>query len=387
MDDFGFGFGPEQEEFRQVVRRFASARLAGGAAERAHSEERYPPDLIKAIADVGILGLNISEDYGGQGETGYLMVGIATEEIARADFNAPNPINAILIGKVLERWASEAVKQEYLAGLVRGEKILALGLTEPQAGSDAAAIATTAERDGSDYILNGTKSSISRAPHADAAIIFAKTDPAAGARGVTTFLVRLDAPGVTVAPISDTGWKPSGRGMIYLDNVRVPAEMRVGEEGQGFRQVMNGFDFSRACLGLQALGAAATSLEEAAAYAKERKTFGRPLIKNESISFKFAEHWTKVEAARLLCYRTLWLRDHDMPHTKEAAMCKWWAPRVAFEAIHDCLLVYGNVAYSTEFPIEQRLRDVMALEIADGTADIMKIIISREILGRESLPY
>lgn len=387
MDDFGFGFGPEQEEYRQVVRRFATARLARGAADRARSDVRYPPELIKAIADVGILGLNISEDYGGQGDTGYLAVGIATEEIARADFNAPNPINAILIGKVLERWASEDVKQKYLTALVRGEMILALGLTEPQAGSDAAALATTAVRDGSDYILNGTKASISRAPYASAAIIFAKTDPAAGARGVTTFLVPLDAPGVTVAPIADTGWRPSGRGMIYLDNVRLPAGMRIGDEGQGFRQVMNGFDFSRACLGLQALGAAATTLDEAAAYAKERTTFGRPLIKNESISFKFAEHWTKVEAARLLCYRTLWLRDHGLPHTKEAAMCKWWAPRVAYEAIHDSLLVYGNVAYSTEFPIEQRLRDVMALEIADGTADIMKIIISREILGRESLPY
>lgn len=387
MEDFGFGFGPDQQQYREVVRRFATSRLAPGAAERAQSEERYPDELIKAIADVGILGLNISEEYGGQGATGYLVVGIATEEIARADFNAPNPINAILIGKVLERWASDEVKQEYLTALVRGEAVLALGLTEPQAGSDAAALSTTAVRDGTDYVLNGTKASISRAPHAKAAIVFAKTDPAAGARGVTTFLVPLDSPGVTVAPIRDTGWKPSGRGMIYLENVRVPERMRIGEEGQGFRQVMNGFDFSRACLGLQALGAAQTSLEEAALYAKERKTFGKPLVKYEGISFKFAEHWTKVEAARLLCYRTLWLRDHDLPHTKEAAMCKWWAPRVALDAIHDSLLVYGNVAYSTEFPIEQRMRDVMALEIADGTADVMKIIISREILGRESLPY
>ena len=169
--------------------------------------------------------------------------------------------------------------------------------------------------------------------------------------------------------------------------MRVPAAQRVGEENAGFQMVMATFDYSRAVIGLMCLGAAAAALERTCEHVKQRKAFGRPLATFEGVSFPIAEHLTFVEAASLLCYKTLWLRDQDLPHTKEAAMAKWWAPKVAVDALHDCLLLHGHYGYTDEYPIEQQLRDVIGLEIGDGTAQVSKIVISREVFGREFKPY
>ncbi|MDP2952627.1 MAG: acyl-CoA dehydrogenase family protein, partial [Chloroflexota bacterium] len=269
----------------------------------------------------------------------------------------------------------------------RGDRIICLALTEPGCGSDAAALTTRAVREGDHYVLSGEKTSITQGMQADAALLFAKTDPAARARGVSCFLVPLDLPGVVRSRLPSMGFRPLMAASIILDGVRVPARYRMGEEGRGFHMVMGQFDFIRPCLGLASLGAAQASLEEAIAYAKQRTAFGQPIGKFEGVSFKIAEHLTRVEAARWLCYRTLWLRDQGIPHTKESAMCKWLCPEVAVQAIHDALLLHGHLGYSEEYPIEQRLRDVIGLEIGDGTAQIMKLIITREVLGREFLPY
>ena len=200
-------------------------------------------------------------------------------------------------------------------------------------------------------------------------------------------MVPLDAPGVAASGYDDVGSAAVGRGSIFFEDVEVPAERMLAEENAAFRTVMSGFDYSRALIGLQCLAVAETSLRETWTYATEREAFGAPIVKNQGVSEPLAEADTWIEAAKLLCYKTLWLRDHGEPHTAEAAMCKWWAPKVAFDVIHRCLLTHGHFAYTRDLPFEQRLRDVMGLQIGDGTSQIQKMIIARERVGRIALPH
>jgi cyclohexanecarboxyl-CoA dehydrogenase len=381
----GFGFSEAQEMLRKEVREFAQKELLPGAKERA-KQDRFPRELVKRIGELGLLGINLPEEFGGQ-TADWVSVGIAVEEIAKADFSLSMLPHQVIGCALAILQGDKEVQQEWLPPLIRGEKLIALATTEPDCGSDAAAMKTKAVRKGDHYILQGEKTSISLGMQAEVSIIFAKTDPAQRARGVTAFLVPLDLPGISRSPFRDMGCKPIGRASLILDDVSLPAKYRLGEEGQGFYTVMKQFDFIRICLGLEALGAAQVSLEEAMTFAKQRTAFGKPIAKFEGVSFKIAEHATLIEAARLLCYRALWLRDQGLPHTKESAMAKWFAPQVAVHAIHDALLIHGHVGYSEEYPLEQRLRDVIGWEIGDGTAEIMKVIISRELLGREFLPY
>lgn len=380
-----FTFTEAQQMFQHQVRDFSRRELFPGAKERA-KQDTMPMHLIKRMGDMGLLGLTLPEEYGGT-PGDWIMVGIAVEEIARADFSlslVPHQVIGCGLGIVQ---GSDEAKEEWLPPLISGEKLVALCVTEPGCGSDAAAIQTTATRTGDGYLLRGEKTSVTLGMQAEVAVVFAKTDPKAGARGVTAFLVPLDLPGLTRTSISDTGCKPMNRASFFFDDVLVPERYRLGEEGKGFYTIMGQFDFIRNCLGLETLGAAQASLEEAIEYAKSRHAFGRPIGKFEGVSFKIAEAATMIEAARLLCYRSLWLMDQGLPHTKETAMCKWLAPKVAWKVIHDSLLIHGQVAYSEELPIEQRLRDVMGWEIGDGTEEVMKVIISRELMGREYLPY
>jgi cyclohexanecarboxyl-CoA dehydrogenase len=197
---------------------------------------------------------------------------------------------------------------------------------------------------------------------------------------VSAFLVELNSPGISRTHFTDLGQLAIGRGSIFFDQVRVPARQRLGAEGDGFVQVMQGFDFSRALIGLQCLSVARVCLAETWKYIGERRAFGKPLSDNQGVTFPLAEHETMVEAARLLCYKTLAAKDAGIAHTREAAMCKWWAPKLAFEVVHSCLLMHGHSGWSVDLPFEQRLRDVLGLQIGDGTAQIMKLIIAREAL-------
>ena len=237
-------------------------------------------------------------------------------------------------------------------------------------------------------MLNGEKTSISLSDQADLAVVFARTGaPEDGARGVSAFLVPLDAPGISRTRFDDLGSEAVGRGSLHFDNVRVPAEMMLGDEGGGFRQVMNGFDYSRALIGLQCLAAARASLDETWPHVAEREAFGRPLAQYQGVSFPLAEGEAHYKAVRLLCYETLWRRDTGQPHTSEAAMAKWLGPKTALEIIHQCLLTHGHAGYSRDLPHQQRLRDVIGLEIGDGTAQIMKLIVAREKIGRIAVQY
>jgi cyclohexanecarboxyl-CoA dehydrogenase len=222
---------------------------------------------------------------------------------------------------------------------------------------------------------------------AQAAIVFARSERTSGAHSVSAFLVPLDLPGVSRSPLRDMGTRVVGRAVLAFDHVRVPASHRIGEEGSGFHQIMQGFDYNRVGIALACLGAAQVSLEETMAYVKERRAFGKTLATFEGVSFRIAEAATHIDACRGLCYRALWLADRGRPHSKESAMTKWWGPRLAVETIHQCLLFHGHYGYTDELPFEQRMRDVIGLEIGDGTAEVMKTIVARELMGRESRPY
>jgi len=381
----GFGFSEAQEMFRTEVRNFVQREIAPGANERA-TWDYIPRDLIKKVGDAGLLGVAIPEKYGGQGSD-WVSAGIGIEEIARADFALSIYSMCAQIAYLFLQSATPELQEEQVPPVARGDKIAGFSLTEPDAGSDTAAIKTQAIRDGDYYILNGEKTAFSYGAYADYAMLFAKTDPAAGARGVTAFYLPLDLPGLEKSHYSYMGMKAQGHISLTLDNVRLPARYRASDEGKGFYVGMGNFEFMRPSLGLTALGHAQTALEEAIDYIKQRTAFGRPIAKFEGVSFKIAEHATRIEAARLLCYRTIYMKDQGLVHTKEASMCKWWCPVVAVDAIHDCLLLFGQVGYSEEYPIQQRLKETLGLEIADGTAQIQKTVIAREIIGKEFRAY
>ncbi len=379
-------FTPEQEELIRALRVFARKELAPRYAHWDRTGE-FPREIWRQMGELGLLGLRTPAAYGGQ-DADLLTTGIASEEIARGDFSCTYGIQlAGLAGEIIGQNGSEEVKVRWLPPMTRGEAVIALALTEPGVGSDATNLTCRAVREGDEYIITGEKSGISLGMAAHAAIVFAKTDLAAKARGVTAFLVPLDLPGVARSPLRDLGSRAIGRAVLSLDHVRVLVSHRLGDEGSGFYEVMKGFDFNRVFIALACLGAAQVSLEETMAYVKERRAFGRPLAAFEGVSFPIAEAATYIEAARWLCYRALWLADRGQPYTKESAMVKWWAPKLAVETIHQCLLLHGHYGYTDELPFEQRLRDVMGLEIGDGTAEVMKIVVARELMGREALPY
>ena len=379
-------FSPEQDELVRTLRQFARRELAPRSAQWDKTGE-FPWEAWRRMGELGLLGLRVPMAYGGQ-EADFLTFGIAMEEIGRGDFSCTYGIQlAVLAGEILGRSGSEAIKTRWLPPTASGLAVVALALTEPGAGSDAANLACRAERDGDGYVITGDKSGISLGMAAQAAVVFARTDPAGRARGVTAFLVPLDLPGVSRSPLRDMGTRAIGRAVLAFDHVRLPASHRLGEEGTGFHQVMQGFDYNRIGIALACLGVAQQSVEETMGYVKERKAFGRALARFEGVSFAIAEAATHLEACRWLCYRALWLADQGRPYTKESAMTKWWGPRLAVDTIHQCLLLHGHYGYTDELPFEQRMRDVIGLEIGDGAAEVMKMVVARELMGRESLPY
>jgi cyclohexanecarboxyl-CoA dehydrogenase len=379
-------FSPEQDELVRTLRQFARRELAPRSAEWDRTGE-FPWEAWRRMGELGLLGLRVPAAYGGQ-DADFVTFGLAMEEIGRGDFSCTYAIQlAGLAGQILGRSGSEEIKTRWLPPTASGEAVVALALTEPGAGSDAANLACRAERDGEGYVITGEKSGISLGMAAHAAIVFARTDPAGRARGVTAFLVPLERPGVSRSPLRDMGTRAIGRAVLAFDHVRVPASHRLGEEGTGFYQVMQGFDYNRIGIALACLGVAQQSVEDTMVYVKERKAFGHPLARFEGVSFAIAEAATHLEACRWLCYRALWLADQGRPHTKESAMTKWWGPRLAVDTIHQCLLLHGHYGYTDELPFAQRMRDVIGLEIGDGAAEVMKMVVARELMGRESLPY
>lgn len=370
----------EHSLFRESVRAFARKHFAETYLVRAESEA-FPAEANVLLAEQGLLGLLVDQERGGQGAD-EIAVGIACEEVAWADFNVCYLVfSGAVTGRLLDRHCIAG--SEWLDRSIRGQDFVALALTEPGVGSDAAALSTRAEKVDGGWRLYGEKSSITGAAHAAAALTFARTG-GPGAGGVSAFLVPLDQ---TVArqTFRDPGFKPLGRGALTFEGTFVPDDHLIGELGRGFRLVMNEFDFTRALIGLMVIGCAQRALDMTIAYTTERRAFGRPIAQYQGVSFKVAEHATLLEAARALSYRALALRGAGRPHTKEASMVKWWVPRLAFDAIQDCIVLHGHVAWSDELPLQQMLRDVSGMQIGDGTPQIQKLVIARQLYGREFL--
>jgi cyclohexanecarboxyl-CoA dehydrogenase len=377
----------EQRSLRDAARRYSRERLLPAYRQRelAGMLDRA---LLREMGSLGLIGVDLPPALGGLGVDG-VTAGLIIEELAYGDFNIGSVVVvATLLSAILARHASPEIAQRWVPAIARGDAIVALAITEPRGGSDAANLQLRARRDGDSFVINGEKTSVTFSDTADAYLLFARTGrPDEGARGVTALLVPADTPGIRSTRFDDVGSCALRRGSVFFDDVRVPASHCVGDVGKGFTQVMQGFDYSRALIALQCVGAAQASLDEAWAYAKEREAFGRPIGQFQGVSFPLAEGDSHVAAVRQLSYHALEMRDAGLPHTAEAAMVKWMGPKTAFDVIHQCLLTFGHYGWSKDLPHQQRLRDVMGLEIGDGTAGVMKLVIARERIGRAAVQY
>lgn len=377
-----FAFNEEQNAIREVVARFSAEVLAPGYRKRDR-EGVIEKDVIRQLGEMGLLGGELPEEFGGSGMD-CVTSGLIIEEISRGDFNVGYiPLLTSLNGQIIASHAAPDLANEWLHGMTNGQKVACIALTEPHGGSDAANLRLKAEKKGDIYFLNGEKTSISMADQADVAVVFARTGTVEQrASGISAFLVPMDSPGITTTRFEDNGQRAIGRGSIFFENVEVPAGNMMGDEGKGFKQVMQGFDYSRALIGLQCLAVAQQSLDETWQWLTERSAFGQHLSAFQGLTHPLAEYQTYVHAARMQCYHALWLKDNNLPHNAEAAMNKWWGPKLAFDVVKQCLLAHGHTGWGEDLPFAQRLRDVLGLQIGDGTAQIMKNIIAREYLPR-----
>ncbi|MBT2301970.1 acyl-CoA dehydrogenase family protein [Variovorax paradoxus] len=378
----------DQRALQETARRFARERLLPDYQKREKLGV-LDRSLLRQMGELGLMGVDLPEEYGGLGQDG-VTAGLIAEELAYGDFNVSAvPVGISLNAAILIRHAQPEVIEEWVPRMIRGEAVVAICLTEPRGGSDASNLQLRARREGDHYVINGEKTSITFADRADAYLIFARTGtPEQGAHGVSAFFIPYEATkGISRTKFDDVGSHIIGRGSVFFDDVEVPASHMLGEAGKGFTQVMQGFDYSRALIGLQCCGAAQASLDEAWAYSKEREAFGRPIGQFQGVTFPLSEGESHIAAIRQLCYHALALRDAGHPHTSEAAMCKWMGPRYAFDVIHQCLLTFGHYGWSKDLPHQQRMRDVMGLEIGDGTAGVMKLIIARQRIGRVAVQY
>lgn len=377
-----FAFSPEQEDFRLQLRKFASTELMPRYIERA-AEPEFSWEAHRQLAGLGVLGIGLPEMYGGTGEPDPITLGIATEALAYGDVNvASAPVLSGLVAAQLAGNGQAAVVERWLPQLIAGEAIAAIAVTEPSGGSDVSGLRTEARRVPGGWRISGEKIAITLATAAAVALVYAREPGSDGYRGISCFAVPLDSDGVTRTHTPGMGALPLCWGELSFEDVFVPADHLVGEAGRGFAAAMEHFDFSRPALGLLCLGAAQASIDEACGWAGQREAFGRPLAAFQGVSFPLAEQATYLEAARWLCYRSLWTRDAGEKHTQYAAMSKWWPPIVAKDAIETAIVTYGNLGYSTELPLQQRYRDVASYLIADGTAGIQKRIIATSMLGR-----
>ncbi len=372
----------EQRMVREMVRDFARKEIAPRAAEVDKSEE-FPADNIRKMAELGLLGLPYSERYGGGGGD-YLSYAIAVEEIAHACGSTALIYAAHVslgCGPIYD-FGTEEQKKKWLPGLCSGEGLAAFGLTEPEAGSDAGATRTMAVREGDSYVLNGSKMWITSGAIADVVNCTAKTDPQAGTRGISCFVVEKGTPGFIPGKNEPKmGLKGSVTSALSFEKCRVPAENLLGREGEGFKQMLITLDAGRIGIGAMALGLAQAAFDEAVPYAKERVQFGQPIAKFQAIQWMIADMATEIDAARLMVYRAAAMKDAGLPFTKEAAMAKLYASEAAERAAFKALQIHGGYGYSREYPVERIYRDQRLCSIGEGTSEIQRLVIARQILG------
>ena len=370
----------EQRLIRDTMRAFARERLAPHAA-RWDREHHFPREELAALGELGALGMVVPEAWGGAG-TDYVSLALALEEIAAGDGATSTIVsvqNSVVCGPILA-FGTEAQKEQYLRPLASGRKLGCFCLTEPQAGSDAGAIATRAEARDGHYVLSGVKQFITSGRNADVAIVFAVTDRAAGKKGISAFVVETATPGFIVSRVEDkTGQRASDTAQITLDNCRVPAENRLGAEGAGYRIALANLEAGRIGIAAQAVGMARAAFEAALAYARERTSFGKPIVDHQAVNFRLADMATSIEAARALVLAAAALRDAGQPCLKEASMAKLFASEMAERVCSDAIQIHGGYGYVTDFPVERIWRDVRVCQIYEGTSDIQRLVIGRSL--------
>ena len=371
----------EQRQMRDTLRAFARDELAPNAAawDREHA---FPRDALRKLGALGALGVVVPEAWGGAG-LDHVSLALAMEEIAAGDGATSTIVgvqNSVACAPILA-FGSEAQKTRYLPSLARGERLGCFCLTEPQAGSDAAAIATRAERRGDRYVLNGTKQFITSGANADVALVFAVTDRAAGKKGISAFIVETKTPGYRVARIEDKlGQRASDTAQIVFENCEVPVENLLGREGDGYRIALANLEGGRIGIAAQAVGMARAAQDAALAYAQERRAFGQPIVEHQAVAFRLADMATQVEVARQMVWHAAAMRDAGEPCLKEAAMAKLFASEMAERVASEALQIHGGYGYVTDFPVERIYRDVRVCRIYEGTSDVQRMLIARELL-------
>jgi glutaryl-CoA dehydrogenase (non-decarboxylating) len=379
---FDFSYSEEQLAVKKMVRKFVDKEIMPHIQEW-DAKQHFETSLLTKLADLGLMGVCIPEKYGGQGMD-YNTLAVVCEELERGDtaFRTAVSVHTGLNSLTLLQWGNEFQKEKYLVPQAKGEKIGAYGLTEPNAGSDVAAIQTRAVRDGNHYILNGSKTWISLCDVADHFLIFAKTDPKAGHRGISCFIVERTFPGVTTRGFKDKlGIRAGNTGEVILEDVRVPEENRLGEEGEGFKIAMSALDNGRFTVAAGAVGLTEACIEASVKYAQERETFGKPIGRHQLVQQMIAKMVAGYEAARLLVYRVGWMKNQGMRNTREVSLAKWFACDVAFQAAVDAVQIHGANGYSHEFPVERYLRNAKAPVIYEGTREIHQIMQGEYALG------
>lgn len=376
-----FDLTNDQKMLQDQVKKFADSVLAPVAPEIDKSGD-FPWDNIKKMAELGLLGIIVPEEYGGAGFD-YISLAIAIEEISRAcaSTGVIVAVNNSLVSYPISQFGNEEQKKKYLPQLCSGEKLGAFGLTEPNAGSDVAAMEATARLDGDKYILNGTKRFITNAGEAGIFVVFAYTNKELKHKGISAFIVERDTPGFSLGKHEDLmGIRATANCELIFEDVEVPKENLLGKEGEGFKICMNTLDVSRIDIGAQAVGIAQSALDEAVKYSKERKAFGQPICSFEMIQSMLAEMATEIQAARMLVYYAGHCKNKGMARfSRESAMSKYYGASIAVDVARKALQIHGGYGYTKDYPIERIYRDAKILELYEGTSEIQKIVIAREL--------
>ncbi len=377
-----FALTEEHRLVQQTAREFATREILP-VASQLDAEHRFPTEIVRGLAELGLMGVTVPEEYGGAGMDHVAYV-LAMEEVARACAStaAIMSVNNSLVCDPILRYGTEEQKRRYLPVLASGRELGCYCLTEPQAGSDAASLQTTARLDGDRWVLNGTKVFVTNAREAWVFIVYARTEEVPGARGISAFLVERDFPGITVGKVErKMGLLASSTCEVLLEDCRVPRENLLGARGEGFKVALSTLDGGRIGIAAQAVGIARAALEESVAYAKERRQFGRPIAEFQAIQWKIADMATRIEAARLLALRAAWLRDQGKRCTVEASMAKLFASETAMFAAHQGVQIFGGYGYIKDYPVERYFRDAKITEIYEGTSEIQRMVIARNLLA------
>ena len=370
----------EQEMIRDSMRAFSQERLAPFAAEwdKTHT---FPAQALRELGELGAMGMVIPEEWGGAGMD-YMSLVLTLEEIAAGDGATSTIVsvqNSLPCGITL-KYGTEAQKKVWLIPLARGEKLGCFCLTEPHTGSDASALTTRADRDGDDFVLNGVKQFITTGKNADMAIVLAVTDKAAGKKGISCFLVPTNTPGFIVSRVEEKmGQRASDTAQILFENCRIPASALMGNEGDGYRIALSNLEPGRIGIAAQAVGMARSALDAAITYAKDRVTFGVPIIEHQAVNFRLADMATQLDAARLMVWRAAALKDAGRPCLTEASMAKLFASEVAEKVCTDAIQIHGGYGYVSDFPVERIYRDVRVCQIYEGASDIQRLVIGRAL--------